>query len=161
MKRWSALALLVASLAACRVQPEPDNVRTPERDVPAATCAPTIANGAVPPGERPAAGYHGNGQLWTALWPDGTIQIRRKDIRPDGALPMKFPWWRGTTGPLQIEGRRLDGPAPPLRSDIPLGYGETGFQASAILFPTAGCWEVTGRAGSAAITFVTLVQVAD
>jgi hypothetical protein len=76
---------------------------------------------------------------------------------------MKFPWWRGpgVVGALAITGRRLgpqaDKSAPPLQAEIPQGYGETGFQASALVFPTEGCWEVTGRAGEAALTFVTWV----
>jgi hypothetical protein len=64
------------------------------------------------------------------------------------------------TGKLRIEGRRLDGPAPPLTADVPDGYGDAGFQASGIDFPTEGCWEVTGRVGSASLTFVTLVVAA-
>ena len=76
----------------------------------------------------------------------------------DGALGMKFPWWRGdgVRGHLRIEGRRLDGDAPPLRSEF-TDYGDRGFQASYVIFPTPGCWEVTGRAGDASITFVASV----
>ncbi|HLC03673.1 MAG TPA: hypothetical protein VJK02_11595 [Anaerolineales bacterium] len=72
---------------------------------------------------------------------------------------MKFPWWRGegVVGKLEIKGRRLDGHAPPLRAEIPEGYGDTGFQSSSLIFPTAGCWEVTGHAGDAELTFVTRV----
>jgi hypothetical protein len=77
--------------------------------------------------------------------------------RPDGALGMKWPWWRGVAGALSIEGRRLDGPAAPLRAQIPDGYGDRGFQVTGLLFPSEGCWEVTGRAGGAALTFVTRV----
>ncbi len=58
---------------------------------------------------------------------------------------------------MVIEGRRLDAPAPSLRAHVPEGYGETGFQSTAIDFPSEGCWEVTGRAGAASLTFVTLV----
>jgi hypothetical protein len=70
----------------------------------------------------------------------------------------KFGWWRGpgVVGKLSIEGRRLDGPAPPLRADIPDGYGETGFQSSRVTFTSEGCWEVTGRVGGASLTFVVL-----
>ena len=75
----------------------------------------------------------------------------------DGSLSMKFPWRRGLKGKLRIEGRRLDGSAPPLRARIPVGYADTGFQATALIFPTEGCWEVTGRVGKANLTFVTLV----
>jgi len=71
---------------------------------------------------------------------------------------MKFWWWRLVKGRLTIEGRRLDNPAPPLHSIIPDGYGEIGFQASGLVFPTPGCWEVTGRIGDKSLTFVTLVE---
>jgi len=46
---------------------------------------------------------------------------------------------------------------PPLRARIPDGYGDTGFQATALIFPTEGCWEVTGKVGEASRTFVTRV----
>jgi hypothetical protein len=70
---------------------------------------------------------------------------------------MKWPWWRLVRGPLAIEGRRLDGAAPPLRAHIPDGYHNAGFQSSALVFPTPGCWEVTGSIGEASLTFVTEV----
>jgi hypothetical protein len=60
-------------------------------------------------------------------------------------------------GELTIEGKRLDAPAPPLKSIVPDGYGDAGFQVSGLIFPTAGCWAVTGRVGIASLTFVTLV----
>ena len=47
--------------------------------------------------------------------------------------------------------------APPLRSSIPDGYGDAGFQATRIIFPSDGCWQVTGSVGNASLTFVTLV----
>jgi len=78
-------------------------------------------------------------------------------VGSDGSLAMKWPWWRGVSGKLTIEGRRLDAPAPPLRAHIPEGYGDSGFQSTALIFPTQGCWEVTGIVGNAQLTFVTLV----
>ncbi len=122
-------------------------------------CPVTISNGSTPPGEQPSPNYHGNDALWTALWPGGEVRINARMVDPDGTLDMKFPWWRGpdAVGPLSIEGRRLDAPAPPLQARIPDGYGSTGFQATGILFPSEGCWEITGRAGNARLTFVTLV----
>jgi hypothetical protein len=141
------------------------NVSTPQPflaplspTVPAA-CPVTIANGSTPPRERPAAVHHGNGSLWTVLWSNGIILATPQYVAPDGSVDMKFPWWRGLGihGRLTIEGRRLDAPAAPLRASIPDGYGESGFQATGIIFPTEGCWEVTGRAGSASLTFVTWV----
>lgn len=123
-------------------------------------CPVTIANGQTPPGERPSPGMHGNGMLWTALWSEGTVVFRPGGsgfVLPDGALQMKFPWWRGVRGPLTIEGRRLDAAAPSLRARIPSGYSGS-FQATGLIFPTPGCWEVTGRVGSASLTFVVAVE---
>jgi hypothetical protein len=42
-----------------------------------------------------------------------------------------------------------------LRAHIPKGYDE--IQPTGVLFAGPGCWEVTGRVGDAALTFVTLV----
>lgn len=123
----------------------------------ASTCPITQPNGALPPGEQPSAGLHGNGELWTALWPDGVVRIPPEHVQADGTLGMKWPWWRGVSGPLTITGRRLDAPAAPLRAHIPDGYGETGFQATGLEFTSPGCWEVTGHVGDATLTFVTLV----
>jgi hypothetical protein len=78
-------------------------------------------------------------------------------VLEDGSLAMKFPWWRGVKGKLSIEGRRLDASAGPLRASIPDGYGDTGFQATSLIFPTPGCWEVSGKVGKVTLTFV--VQV--
>jgi hypothetical protein len=121
----------------------------------------TLPNHRIPPGQsrNPGANraaYHGNGRLWTVLYPDGV----RKRPQPDGSIDQKFPWWRGVRGRLRITGRRLDGRAPALRASIPGGYGSTGFQATGIIFPTAGCWSVMGTAGIASLTFVTLVSKA-
>lgn len=122
-------------------------------------CPVTVPNGNHPPKERPSPSHHGNGALWTVLTNDGKVLIMPQDVRPDGSLRMKLPWWRGpgAEGELTIQGRRLDASAAPLGSDIPFGYGNTGVQATDLRFPTEGCWEVTGRAGESQLTFVTLV----
>jgi hypothetical protein len=100
----------------------------------------------------------GNGKLWVGgLWPDGVIDAGPDFVTPDGAVSMKFGWWRAVAGSLRITGRRLDGEAPPLRGYAPDGYGKTGFQASGVDFPTEGCWEVTGTIGATRLTFVTYV----
>ena len=122
-------------------------------------CPVTMPNHDVPPGQdrNPGAArapYHGNGQLWTVLSSDGTL---RRAVRRDGSVEEKFPWWRGGTGRLRIAGHRLDAPGPPLRARIPGGYGPTEFQASSIIFPSPGCWQVTSAAGDATLSFVTLV----
>jgi hypothetical protein len=149
LRRVITLSLLLAVLSSCDTSQ-------------AGSCPLTIANGQTPPGETPSESYHGNGALWTVLWPEGVVSFEPGgpgEVRADGSLVMKFPWWRGqgVVGFLEIEGRRLDGSAPPLQAEIPEGYGRTGFQASAIVFPSEGCWEIMGRAGEAQITFVALV----
>lgn len=124
-------------------------------------CKVTKPNGNTPPRESPSPDHHGNGSIWTGLWPDGKIVFsegKAGEVSSDGSLSMKFWWWRGVSGKLTIEGRRLDVPTPPLRARIPDGYGETGFQSTLLIFPTEGCWEVTGKVGDAPpLTFITLV----
>jgi hypothetical protein len=94
--------------------------------------------------------------------PQGTVVADRDHVLPDGTIEMKFPWWRGSAahGELSIEGRRLDASAPSLQADIPAGYGEDGFQATGLLFPTVGCWEITARSGGAQLTVVQKVVIA-
>ncbi len=123
-------------------------------------CPVTMPNRNTPPGENPSPSHYGNGTLWTALWLDGSVEFRPGGpgfVLSDGSLKMKFPWWRGVPGNLSIQGKRLDAPAPPLRAEIPKGYGNTGFQTTYLIFPTEGCWEVTGKVGEASLTFVTRV----
>ncbi|MBA2461515.1 MAG: hypothetical protein H0V45_07105 [Actinobacteria bacterium] len=122
-------------------------------------CPVTTPNRSNPPGVAAAdsTNIHGNGVLWVAIAYGGVIPAGESNQQPDGSIRMKFPWWRGVFGELKITGVRLDAAAPPLRVEIPSGYGNTGFQASGLIFPTEGCWEVTGRVGSAALTLV--VQV--
>jgi hypothetical protein len=119
----------------------------------------------------PTSEASGPSELWISrrkpalrvgLWPDGTVVFQQGgpgSIEPDGSLGMKFPWWRenGLRGKLKIHGRRLDASAPPLRAYVPEGYGNTGFQVTGLIFPTEGCWEVTGEVGDTHVTFVTRV----
>jgi hypothetical protein len=105
-----------------------------------------------------AGASHGNGQLWVGgLWPDGVLAANSSFVQADGSVGMKFGWYRVVSGSLTITGRRLDAPAPPARGQAPGGYGDTGFQASGVDFPTEGCWEITGTVGSTTLTFVTFV----
>ena len=129
-------------------------------------CDVTRPNGIVAGRESRQPGSHGNAQLSVGpfgLWRDGTVVFRPGGagfVTSDGALGMKFGWQRGTPGPLQIEGRRLDAPAAPLRAIVTSGYGPIGFQATYLVFSTPGCWEVTGRIGEfpgASLTFMTNV----
>jgi hypothetical protein len=111
-------------------------------------------------------GFYGTKELaFAGAWRDGTIVFKPGGagfVLPDGSLSMKFGWQRGVRGALRIDGRRLDATAPPLRAHIPNAYGDIGFQATALIFPTPGCWEVTGRVGNASVTFITkVVKIGD
>ena len=101
---------------------------------------------------------YGNGDLWVGgLWPHGVIDAGPSFVDHFGRVVMKFGWWREVAGQLRITGRRLDASAPPVRSDIPNGYGSKGFQATGVIFPTEGCWEVTGTVHGSSLSFVTFV----
>jgi len=129
----------------------------------AKACPVTLPNRRLPP--PPARGalppvppiWDGNGKLWVKLWPLGVMVVSPLVVNPDGSYSFKIPWWRATRGSLSIVARRLDETAKPVRGAAPGGYGSTGFQPSAVNFSTQGCWRVTGRVGSASLSFVTLV----
>jgi hypothetical protein len=113
-----------------------------------------------------------DGTLFTIPMSDGKVTFRpggSGSIEPDGSLAIKWPWYRNNIkGQVVVEGHRLDAPAPTLRAVMGCCrdrdtafpgccYGNTGFVASVLYFPTEGCWEVIGRLGSHSLTFVTLV----
>jgi hypothetical protein len=180
VRRLAAVLIAAAVLGGCG-QPEvarPAATTTPTRAGAASGPAapdggpPVTASGGKPCATtRPGAGptgearhglfgwenSYGNGSLWVGgLWPDGVI-AGAQFVEADGSVGIKFGWWRAVDGELKINGRRLDAPAPPLRADIPSGYGLRGFQSSGVHFPTEGCWEVTGAVGTTMLTFVTFV----
>jgi hypothetical protein len=130
---WSAVfAILFTIVAASSAQDHSS------RSAILSACAVTI-----PSQSKLLHGNYGNGKLWTTVWSDGKVAFRPGGpgfVLPDGSVAMKFPWWRGVEGKLTIQGRRLDAAAAPLRAEVPEGYGDTGFQASEIIFPTTGCW---------------------
>jgi len=95
--------------------------------------------------------------VWTVLPTDGILNVRRES---DGHLSTKLPWWRGVTGMLTIEGRRLDGGGE-FSASVPDGYGDSGFQAAGVYFSVEGCWEVLGRTGSTQLKFVVDVRVGE
>ena len=123
-------------------------------------CKVTRPNGIAAAPDEPNQTTYGNRFLSTDLWENGTIVFAPGGpgfVTPDGALGMKFGWMRAARGRLAITGRRLDGAAPPLRSEINSGYGDVGFQASYVIFPTPGCWEVNAIVGNDEKSLVTLV----
>ena len=124
-------------------------------------CAVTSPNGVAAGEDELDPASYGNPRISVGpfgLWPEGMVIFRPGGagfITRDGSLGMKFGWRRGVAGQLRIEGHRLDATASPLRAEVPNGYGDRGFQATYVIFPTIGCWEVTGRVGDASVTFVT------
>jgi hypothetical protein len=155
-----ALAACAALAAGCSGGSEPSSRPPGERATSAASACPvTVPNHSTPPGARDWASEHsyGNGKLWTDFWPFNVVVAHAEQVNADGSIEMKWPWWRGVRGTLRIEGRRLNGDAAPLRAEIPAAYGLVGFQPSGLIFPTEGCWEITGRVGDASLTFVTIV----
>jgi hypothetical protein len=175
------LTIVVAIAAACAVPSPTPSATPPATPSPSATPSPTpspaatsltLPDAAECPVTLPEPGpshvspdaffgwgaSHGNGTLWVGgLWEDGIIAADEGFVDQDGAIGMKFGWWRDVPGRLTITGHRLDGPAPPARGEAPEGYGDTGFQASGVIFPVEGCWEIEGRVGDSTLTFVTFV----
>ena len=107
---------------------------------------------------RPEGGFLENESLSVGL-------SRKYVFRPggpgfvdsDGALGIKVLWERKVPGSLEVGGKRLDAAAPPARAYMK-DYGDSGIQPSYLVFPTPGCWEITGMVGSSKITFIVLVE---
>jgi hypothetical protein len=76
----------------------------------------------------------------------------------DGALGIKFGWRRPPGSALIVGGRRLDADAPPARAYMNDGYRDEDGQPIYLVFPTPGCWQITGRAGDRSLTFIVQVD---
>jgi hypothetical protein len=155
---------------------------TAEQQLRADVCGITRPNGVVPDvsasvirevfGVSPIPAHlrqfpsHGNRWLSVAMFGlpgDAGTTGRLDPAIGDGWLRAKFGWMRAAKGPLRISGNRIDGDALPLRSRVPDGYGETGFQASGLFFSTPGCWQITAQIGDredSKLTFVTRILAA-
>jgi hypothetical protein len=94
------------------------------------------------------------GLSWWYVSDDGLLWTEAVPYRQTGGE--KVLWLKPIGATLTVTGRRLDGNTPPLDADVPSGYGGD-YQASAVFFPSAGCWEVTARADESELRFVTLV----
>ncbi len=130
------------------------------------SCPVTQPNGDTPLGEDQEPRFHGNGELWTALWPEGTVMIGSDgpgNIHEDGSLEMNFPWWRSpeVQGALEINGTKLDGNGEALQALVSGDPNDDGYQTSTLVFPSEGCWQITASAGNASLTIVTYVAVMD
>jgi hypothetical protein len=165
--RFQALLLGLAILPSL-VAAGDEHLVSPQAPQTMVECDVTKPNGIAAGEEQLAPGSYGNREVSVGpfgLWPDGTVVFKPGGpgfVTRDGSLGMKFGWLRGVSGQLKITGRRLDAEAPPLRAEVRDGYVNRGFQATYIIFPTPGCWEVTGRVGDSSVTFVTkVIKVGD
>lgn len=91
--------------------------------------------------------------IWAAAWWTGL----EEDYLRAGSEGIKVGWFRPAGATLEITGRRLDGAAPPLEAEVPCCY-PTRFQATGVLFPAEGCWEVVARAADSELSFVVWVK---
>jgi hypothetical protein len=121
------------------------------------SCAITRPNDATDPSQSKNPYGYRLGALWTELWPYGVTLVGKGNVASDGWLAVKVPWYRYGKGKLKIAARRLDKPAQPARAHIFSGYGNTGFQATTIYFPSEGCWKIVGTVGRAKLTYVTII----
>lgn len=161
---WLLLAL--ALCFGCTPFGPPDLGRSPAPRTSAADACPVTKPGAVahrsiteralPPIRdytNGGQGLYGNEAVTVLLPESGELFINRPQVGAD----VKFGWWRHVGGNLVISGERLDGSAPPLGSFVPDGYGPSGFQAASLIFPTAGCWRVSGRVDGRSLEVVVRV----
>jgi hypothetical protein len=101
-------------------------------------------------------GSYGNGLLSTRVpGANGVLATRRGD---DGSLFQKLWWWahRGLSGDLTVRGERLDAPGTMRVLAVNWASGG-GSWASAVTFPSEGCWRLTGRVGDVSLTYVVSV----
>lgn len=160
-----AIILVASASLVIRTVWQPSTARSAGQRVRA--CVVTAVKRATrPPASVPASFNYGNASIAVALSPlNGRVVAGRlpgggyrAEIRKDGTIDAKYGWWRSRAKPkLRTSGHRLDASAPPLRASIPDGY-DRGFQATGLFFPTAGCWRVTGRVGTATLAFTVLVS---
>jgi|ERR1700722_20355319 len=111
--------------------------------------------------------WFGTDRLWTAL-PESGAWIGLGHYTPsDPSFRQKLAFWRQgfvalakTQAKLTVSGRRIDSAAQPLQTDgpgTPSWRGDDQFLMTGINFPTAGCWEITGRYENDEMTFVVWV----
>lgn len=106
--------------------------------------------------DPPAYGYYflnEDRSIWaSAEWAEQDEDPPR--VSEDG---VKVGWFRPGGATLEITGQRIDGEAPALESHVSCCY-PTRFQASGLVFPTEGCWEVTAKAEDRELSFVVWIE---
>jgi hypothetical protein len=133
--------------------PTPTLASMPDGTGEAAAACPFTSPTDSPPTDTDVFGG-GPGAEWYCS-PDRALCAVKNGPWPAGGW--KVGWRKPAGAKLVVTGRRLDADAPPLRADVPDGYHGT-FQASGLLFPTAGCWEVSAQAAGSTVHFVVTVE---
>ena len=91
--------------------------------------------------------------IWASAW--WTDQEANYPYAGEDGI--KIGWFRPWGADLEISGQRIDSAAPPLETHIPCCY-PTLFQATGLVFPTEGCWEITATAEDSILSFVVEVR---
>ncbi|MCB0195020.1 MAG: hypothetical protein KDJ65_23925 [Anaerolineae bacterium] len=126
-----------------------------------ATCPVTEAVKVKPPDDAAVQGaaeesyyiVNKNRSIWVSAWwyaLDGYAWQA-------GEQGNKVGWFRPAGADLTITGRPLDSPPAELEASVPCCY-QGRFQATGLMFPRKGCWEVTAKAGGEVLTFVVMVE---
>ena len=106
---------------------------------------------------------YGGSRLWVFLPPGGVLRTRR-NVPDDGTFGTKLGWIpdRHRGHELTVTGRRLDAPGRMRVLGVFWGRASTGkwSWASAVSFPAAGCWRITGRVGPTTVSYVVRVATA-
>jgi hypothetical protein len=155
--RFAALGLCVGLVAAGLSYAGTTGARTHNRADGSRSCPVTLPNHPVPNSAVSRRFGYRRGQIAVELWPFGVTLVQRSDVEPDGSLGVKVGWYRYGRGRVRIAATRIDKPGRVTRTSVPSGYGSTGFQSSAIYFPSPGCWKVTATVGRSQLTYVTVV----
>ena len=154
----ASILFLIAFMTACLAdQPAQEHATI-------SACPVTQAVRAKPPEDAavsavPEYGYYfvnEDRSLWASAW----WTDQEETHLYAGEKGIKMGWFRPEGVELEISGRRIDAQAPPLDAHAPCCY-PTRFQATGLLFPTEGCWEVSATAGDSVFSFVVEVHPAE
>ena len=112
------------------------------------------------PVTKSTSGRYGTSRLWVTVPTAGILRVRRNQP-DDGLFGTKIGWIpdRDRNLTLTVSGTRLDAPGRMRVLGVFWGHSSTGkgSWASAVAFPAAGCWRITGRAGPTTLSYVVRV----
>lgn len=127
----------------------------------AAACPVTAAVKVMPPVDTAVQGTPEEGYYFVnenrSIWASAGWFGRDGDGWQAGERGNKVGWFRPAGADLKITGHPLDGPPAELEASVPCCY-RSRFQATGLIFPRAGCWEITAQAGGEVLTFVVRVE---